>query len=240
MVGIVCALDAEARHLRPRAVRGRAQARLADGSLLAVSGMGADAAAAGARALIAAGARALASFGLAGGLDPALGPGDLCLPRTVIGANVRGEARTAVSASEPWRLDLARSLAAHGPIADGALVSAPHVVCTIEEKSALRAATGAVAVDMESLAVALVAADHRLPFIAARVIVDGALDALPRTVAAAADPTGQVSLWKLLAGLARSPLEIAPLVRLGMRYRAASRSLSRLAAAGAWPRRAFP
>jgi adenosylhomocysteine nucleosidase len=239
VVGIVCALDAEARHLRARAEGVRARARLADGSLLAVSGMGAAAAAAAARTLIGAGARALVSFGLAGGLDPALAPGDLCLPRTVIGLAADGLAGTELATSESWRERLARALAAQGAIAEGALVSAPRVIASVADKAALRAASGAVAVDMESLAVALVAAEHHLPFIAARVIVDGAADALPRAVAAAGDASGQISPWRLLAGLARSPQEIAPLIRLGARYRAASRSLARVARAGAWPQRAF-
>jgi adenosylhomocysteine nucleosidase len=94
-------------------------------------------------------------------------------------------------------------------------------------------------VDMESLAVAQVARVHGLPFIAIRVIVDSAADNLPRAVAAAADQSGQLSIWRLLGALARTPADLAPLMRLGSRYRAASRSLNAVAAAGSWARQAF-
>jgi adenosylhomocysteine nucleosidase len=234
VVGIVCALAAEARHLKPTTRPGAPCATLADGSLLCVSGMGAAAAAAGARALIAAGARALTSFGLAGGLDPALVPGAICLPSEVIGAD-----GTALPTSAAWRLRLASALVGAYPIAEGALLSSARVVASVAEKAALRAATAAVAIDMESLAVAHVAAAHQLPFIAVRVIVDGAADALPDAVAAAGDAEGHLNLWRLLGALARSPTDLPPLIRLGARYRAASRTLKVLARAGEWPQRAF-
>jgi len=196
--------------------------------------MGAAAAAAGARALIAAGATALASFGLAGGLDPALEPGAICLPRSIIDAD-----GAAFPTTGPWRERLAGALAVQYAIADGALLSSQRVIASVAEKAALRAASAAVAVDMESLAVAQVAAEQGLPFIAVRVIVDGAADALPRAVAAAGDGAGQLKLWRLLGALARSPSELPTLIRLGARYRTASRTLKVIARAGAWPQRAF-
>jgi adenosylhomocysteine nucleosidase len=62
-------------------------AALADGTLVAVTGMGNSAAAAGSRALIEAGATALASWGMAGGLDPTLSAGAILLPTEVIGSD---------------------------------------------------------------------------------------------------------------------------------------------------------
>src|SRR5208282_1432981 len=58
VVGIVCALKAEARHLGPTQRREHPLTVRADGTLLAVNGMGSPAAAAGAHALIKAGAGA--------------------------------------------------------------------------------------------------------------------------------------------------------------------------------------
>ncbi|MGH8201914.1 MAG: purine and other phosphorylase-like protein, family 1, partial [Steroidobacteraceae bacterium] len=78
-IGIVSALAAEARTLGPTA-HGAELRRLTDGALLAVSGIGENAAAAAARRLVLAGAGALASFGMAGGLDPALICGAVLLP----------------------------------------------------------------------------------------------------------------------------------------------------------------
>ena len=78
---------------------------------------------------------------------------------------------------------------------------------------------------MESLAVAQVAAAHGLPFVAVRVIVDTAADALPRAVVAASleRPGADVAAarrdcrWRLR--------NLVPLIRLAGRYRTATRSL---------------
>ena len=69
---------------------------------LAVSGMGAAAAACGALHSSQAGATALVSWGMAGGLDPALAAGDICLPSEVVAADgrrVRHRARIGANAS---------------------------------------------------------------------------------------------------------------------------------------------
>jgi adenosylhomocysteine nucleosidase len=226
VVGIVCALRAEARHLGPTKRRQAPLAVLADGTLLAVNGMGAGAAAAGARALIDAGAGALVSFGLAGGLDPALAPGAILLPRAVFTGD-----GAPIATARAWCERLETALNPRSPVAHGALLTSTHAIATVAAKDALFRATGAVAVDMESYAIGQVAQAHRIPFLAVRVIVDGAGDRLPRPVAAAADGSGSLSLWRLLGALARAPSELASLLRLARRYRAASRSLAVVARA---------
>jgi adenosylhomocysteine nucleosidase len=57
--------------------------------LVAITGMGGAAASAGAGALTRAGAKALASWGMAGGLDPSLQAGTILLPDEIVGANGR-------------------------------------------------------------------------------------------------------------------------------------------------------
>ena len=49
------------------------------------------------------------------------------------------------------------------------------------KKKAAFEVAGAMAVDMESAAVAAIAAAHQLPFVALRVIIDTASDALPQS-----------------------------------------------------------
>ncbi len=230
-VGIVCALASEARHLGPTVSHPSPGGRhtepfgsLADGTLVAVTGMGRSAASTGAQALIGAGAVALASFGLAGGLDPALAAGDILVPAEVVspdGARFDTAAR--------WRERLSSAVAAHG----GRLLTAPRAIGSVADKAELFRTTGAVAVDMESTAVAEVAQRHRLPFIAVRVIVDRAEDVLPRAITAAADAEGHLQIGRLIGALALSPSELAPLIRLARRYRAANRSLAKIARTGA-------
>jgi len=83
-------------------------------------------------------------------------------------------------------------------------------------------------VDMESLAIAQVAAAHRLPFVAVRVIVDTAADELPRAVVTASQE-GHVRIWRLLGAMALAPAELGALVRLAGRYRMATRRLAAVA-----------
>jgi hopanoid-associated phosphorylase len=228
VVGIVCALQAEARHLGPMQRRQAPLAVRADGTLLAVTGMGCAAARSGARALIDAGADALMSFGLAGGLDPALAAGAILLPAEVL----MGDGAPVATAAA-WRERLRRSLHEHAPVAHGALLTSARAIASTESKAAVFRDTGAVAADMESYAIAQVAHAHGLPFLAVRVIVDGAGDSLPRSVADAADGGGALRIWRLIGALARAPSDLGPLLRLARRYRAASRSLAAIARADA-------
>jgi adenosylhomocysteine nucleosidase len=173
-----------------------------------------------------AGASALLSFGLAGGLDPALCAGRVVLPEEIIS---RSGARVATSTE--WRRHLRLALAELEPVTAGRLLASAQPLSSVAEKTAAFRETGAVAVDMESLAVGEVAAAHDLPFIAVRVIVDGAADLLPRAVTAAGRG-GQLSMLRLIGGLIIAPQDIVPLIRLARRYRTATRSLSAVARAG--------
>ena len=200
---------------------------LPDGTLVAITGMGSTAASAGARALIEAGATALASWGMAGGLDPNLSAGAILLPSEVIGPDGR------VIDTEPgWRNRLSCAVAAHTPVRSGRLLTTPRAVGSVADKAELFRSTGAAAVDMESAAIGEVAKQHQLPFIAVRVIVDSAADVLPRAVTAAADNEGHLQTWRLIGALALAPNELAPLIRLARRYRAANRSLAVIARMG--------
>ncbi len=164
---------------------------------------------------------------MAGGLDPALAAGTIFLPDEVISS-----AGATIATARDWRERLASALATRRPVTRGRLLTSRTAVGSPAEKAALFRATGAVAVDMESLAIAEVASTHRLPFIAVRVIVDSAADALPQAVTAAADNEGHLQIWRLMGALARTPADLAPLLRLARRYRAANRSLAAVARVG--------
>jgi adenosylhomocysteine nucleosidase len=108
-------------------------------------------------------------------------------------------------------------------------LTSTQAIDTPAEKAAALRSTGAAAVDMESAAVAEVAAKHNLPFIAVRVIVDTAADFLPRAVVAASR-AGRVQIGRLIGGLILRPREIAALLRLAQRHRIAMRSLRAIGA----------
>jgi adenosylhomocysteine nucleosidase len=199
-------------------------ALLGEGSLVALSGIGRAAAAAAAQVLVDAGASALMTFGMAGGLDPALKPGSVVIPSEVLfGDGAR------YPACKSWREQVAAAISSLRAVTEGNLLTSTHALETPAEKAIAFRSTGAVAVDMESAAVAEIAAKHHLPFIAVRVIVDTAADRLPRSVVAASR-AGRVRFARLLGGLILAPREIASLLRLAQRYRIAMRSLHAIGA----------
>ena len=237
-IGIVSALAAEARALGPAARHGAELRQLADGALLAVSGIGRAAAAAAARRLVLAGASGLASFGMAGGLDPTLICGAVLLPEEVVMAGELGSGAAVLPTSPEWRQRLCAALPDSCIACGGKLLTSERPIGHPRAKADAWRHAGAAAVDMESAAIAQVAGQAGLPFIALRVIVDTAADELPAAVLAASSG-GRLRLGRLLGGLLRAPGEVGALIRLSARYRIASRALAAVAHPGSPARRAL-
>ena len=210
-LGILCGLEVEAAlarrvrdaHVACAAARPQ-QARLA------------------ARGLIAQGATRLLSFGLAGGLDTSLPAGTI-----LIGAAVATEAAL-WSCDENWGADLLRRL----PMAQsGALWGSETIVASARDKQALYAKTRCLAADMESQAVAEVAAASRVPFAALRVIADTATMNVPPAALVPLRSDGRVDLGHVLLNLLRQPCQLPELIRLGLNTQLAKRQLSLAATA---------
>jgi adenosylhomocysteine nucleosidase len=154
--------------------------------------------------------RAVISFGIAGGLDPALRPGDVVVASAVI------------SEAGVWKVP-AKILAAitaqvsrHGIHAtNGFVVGVEEPIIAPASKTALRRETNAAAVDMESHIGAAYAASKGLPFAAIRVISDPAERALPELAKKALKPDGRIDVPAVVAGLAHAPLQLATLIRAG-------------------------
>jgi adenosylhomocysteine nucleosidase len=190
----------------------QAEARIAASLGVVAAGGGTPAGAeAAAERLVAGGASALLSFGLAGGLDPALRPGDV-----VVAAEVIENGR---------RIAVDVALARRFGTPAGTVLAATRAVTTVADKAVPFAATGALAVDLESGAVARVAARHALPFAVVRAICDPAGRALPAAALMAMDAWGAIRPLRLLAALARAPGEIVDLIALGRDAAAARRAL---------------
>ncbi len=224
--GVVAALSAEARTLGSLVNRADGLWSARDGTLVAVSGVGSPSAAIAANALLDAGARALVSWGMAGGLDPQLAAGTVCLPSVVMSPD-----GASFSTDTHWRELLRAAIAGRRPVVQGKLLTCPEALASAHGKAAAFQETGALAVDMESTAVAGVAASRGIPFIAVRVVVDTASDSLPSSVVRAST-AGQVNLARLIRGLLASPWELSALLRLAVRYRAARLALQTVAQSG--------
>jgi len=229
--GFVVALPQEARTLCRKPPRAGHVVSLEGKYWLGVSGMGAVRARQMALMLIAQGARGLVSWGTCGGLAPELPAGALIMASHVVAVDGTRyvAARLSVTA-------LASALTS--PVRSGALLSVSHPVTTVLEKTALYQQFGALGVDMESVELARTAAEYGVEFLALRVVVDPATDALPMALVGAVDDLGAMRLWPLLAALGISPRKWGELWRLSRHFGQARHTLTALGAlmrAGAGP-----
>jgi adenosylhomocysteine nucleosidase len=165
-----------------------------------------------ARSLANAGIDSLLSFGLAGGLDPALRPGTLIVASSVIAGGVQHP-------TDPW---LSRVLGGTTP---HVVLDAETIVPGVAAKRCLRLRTSAAAVDLESGAVACVAAARGMPFAVLRAICDPAERALPPAALAALDAHGVIGMWRVIASVAARPGQLPTLLALARDAAAARRSL---------------
>jgi adenosylhomocysteine nucleosidase len=164
--------------------------------------------------------RGVISFGVAGGLDPALKSGDVVVATEVMA----GESRWLAASSLSEELIAGAGLGRQRVIRGG-LAGVEQVVAAQAGKAALRSETGAAAVDMESHIAAAYAAEANLPFAALRVISDPATRALPALATNAIKANGDIDLRTVLRGVARNPLTIRALYATGRDFNRALRSL---------------
>jgi adenosylhomocysteine nucleosidase len=146
---------------------------------------------------------AVISTGFCGALDPALRVGDIV-------------------AGNSGRLRKAGSV----PFHTGAILSTDRVAVDASEKSALRAQTGAIAIEMESAAVARKAAEWSLPFYCIRSVSDTAAEDLPIDFNKYRDAEGRFSRTRIaVAALARPFTRVPALLRLERNCKLAAESL---------------
>ena len=193
------------------------------GPLVRCDGMGPANATQAARGLVAEGCDGLVSFGIAGGLDPALAAGTVVLADGVL---VPGGERFI---SDPdWRTGLQSLLRGHVPTAGGLMIGSDDVIEGIAGKRRLHEETGAVAVDMESHAVARVAMEAGMPFLVVRAISDPADGTIPQAAMAGVDAKGGSRSWAVLVELLKRPGDLPALLRLKKDSAAAKAALRRV------------
>ncbi len=168
---------------------------------------------------------ALMSFGLCGGLDPALPPGALLISHRLVGAG-----GALLEFDGAWAARVAE-IVPQASLATLATVTTP--VAGIAEKAALFRQTGAPAVDMESRGVAEAARDAGLPFVAVRAVADPASRSLPQSAIAGFNAAGRLRPFRVLFGLLARPGDVAALIRLAGDAREGYRALASAVAAGA-------
>src|ERR1700691_3210445 len=186
-IAAICGLEAEARLLRPLGI-----------DVTVTAGDTARGMEAAERAAVP-GGRAQVSFGIAGGIDPALPSGALLLPRSV-----RSENGEVFSADETLRTALAGALLQAGlSFAEGEMLGLDQVAMTRAAKAALFAQSGAVA---------RAAQRAGLPFLVLRAVADPAARELPPAASVGLDAGGRVAFGPVLRSVARSPKQIPGLI----------------------------
>jgi len=212
-IGIIAALEAEAR------VFGNGTGRLLGehSYRIVVSGPGQANAARVTNELVRDGCEILLSWGLAGGLDRALAPGDVVVAERLL---TRGgqtlEADGGLVELVHSRLAGARR---------GTVLSLDGPAAGAREKLHLRERFGADAVDMESSAVAHVARSAGLGFLSVRAIVDPATFEVPAAALAGMGSDGALSVWRTLNAVLAEPSQLPSMLRLAGHYRQALRGL---------------
>ena len=163
---------------------------------------------------------AIISLGVCGALDPVLEIGDVLIADAVVVGARRLAADTA------WTKALRAALPASRA---GDIVGGDVIVDSPGAKAALRRASGAVGVDMESHAVALAAEAAGIPFAVLRTVSDTAGRALPGAAVAGFKPDGEADIWAVIRALARRPWELPALIRTGLDAERAFRTLEQAA-----------
>lgn len=190
-LGIVTGLVSEARCLRPL-VRDGAAVRVAAGDPARAADCAGD--------LLAGGCSGLVSYGIAGSLAADVAPGRLILPRRIL--SVSGES---YAVALRWRDRLAAMLSRAFEPLSGDLLGVEDLVASPADKRRLADETGALAVDMESLAVARVAARAAVPFIAIRAVADPAGRAPPAWAVSVIADDGGVRFGAALTDIGGRP-----------------------------------
>jgi adenosylhomocysteine nucleosidase len=177
----------------------------------------------------------LVSLGFGGSLAPGLAPGDLVLGGAFWNYDPdTGELRRgAQPAAARLRSELAPILAAAGlRVTAGSLVSTGRIIHKGREGRRLTGLPQPV-VDLETGALAAVAAVHGLPFLALRAITDAAGEEIPGFLRAGVE-AGAVGAGAALGWLAADPRRLRDLISLWRHSRGAARSLAR-ALTALWP-----
>jgi adenosylhomocysteine nucleosidase len=223
-LGIVVAMPMEGRSLTRTPLQ-RGQALRIDQSCSVVqAGIGGANAQRATRALYESGVDALISWGCAGGLCPAIRAGTLSIPDAVV--DFDGEQ---LPIDRRLHQSLCHLLADTALIRTERSLSYDSAVVSTQQKAALYQRYGAIAVDMESAAVALTAHGYGLPFASVRAILDPADQALPETAVQGLDDDGTFVMSCGLRSLLKKPGDITGLARLALNSYRAGKSLQRAA-----------
>ena len=223
ITGIIVALPNEISSLTDKKINKGDCVFINDNTLDACSGAGPENATNASKLLINKGAKRLISWGCATALKTNLHPGDLILPDTL-----QTERQEDLTIASQWLNDVLDHLSPLNPFT-GSLAESSLIVAESSAKKAIHKQTRAIALDMESVAVAKIAIQNKLPVLVIRCIADPVSMSLPKAVSYALNNKGDVLLPRLLWFLLTHPSELPGLIKLGLHFNAAKNKLKLVA-----------
>jgi len=224
-IGIICALSAEASCLTDKIIPVNTAVKINDHAIVIVCGMGEENARAAAQKLLKQNVTALVSWGTAGALTEKLHAGDLLLADGVVSDDANN-----YSFDTEWNKRIANELCETSlKIHNGMIAHTQQVLATVEDKKSLYLKNNALAVDMESIAIAQLANGANLPCVSVRAIVDEVSQSIPEAILKNTDKFGRPALVALFSSLIRKPGLITELIKLGKGMNAATKTLNTVA-----------
>jgi len=223
ITGIIIALPDEINSLTNKKITKGDCVFINENTVVYCSGAGPKNAATASQLLIDKGAKRLISWGCAAALSSDLKPGNLVLPQ-----QLQSESNQLLSLDSPWLTHVSEQLSTLQPN-NGLLAESSIIVAESHAKKAINRQSNAIALDMESIAVAQTARQHNLPAIVIRCIADPVEMSLPKAVSYALNEQGDVVLPKLLWFLLTHPTELPGLIKLGLHFNAAKNKLKLVA-----------
>lgn len=220
IAGIVVALPEELSTLTAKKIAKGCCSFIANNIVVAYSGAGGKNAEQAAQLLVSEGATCLISWGCAAALADSLKSGDLTLPTALFDTN-----HVQLDLNSDWHKYAETLLSNYLPVHTGTLLESKEIVSSSRDKKQLHVETAAVVLDMETVAVAKVARKNNLPFLAIRAIADPVTMDLPKAIAYSLNDEGEVMMGRLLWFLLGHPLELPGLIKLGLHFNVAKKTL---------------
>jgi adenosylhomocysteine nucleosidase len=192
---------------------------------VALAGVGTRNAESAAADLISQGVTSMISAGIAGGLDPKLKAADIVIATDVLQLDPTG-------IGGPWPAETKAVALADAQLSrnnlrthSGTILTAETGALTCSDKASLFRQSGALTVDMESAAVARMAAQANLPFFGLRAVCDPAGQSVPEQLYACLNPDGSIRLPTVMYSILLRPGLLKPMLGMGLAFSSARRAL---------------
>ncbi len=222
-IGIIAALPAEAKCLYSKKLKAGLPIEIQQGVFLCLSGIGHESALFAAKKLTALKVDALISWGVAGAIDKSVNSGDVILASSIINETNR------YSISEAWLNRVSKHLQSLSMVSIGSIASSKEICASTADKHYLLQKTGALAVDMESNAIAEIATVNNLDFLVIRAISDNADTAIPEAVLKHTNNMGQPRIFNFMLSCITKPNQIREISSLARGYKKGLASLLEIA-----------